>query len=94
MNRKELDYLIYIATLDLNAYEYKILLLLMEKTNNQATLSNILNTNRQYIYKCAKELEIKGLIEVDREEGRNKFYRAVTDLKKLQEFSTSQIKLF
>jgi len=93
MNRKVLDYLLYVATLDLNAYEYKILLLLIEKPLNQASLANILNSSRQYIYRCAKDLERKQLIEVDREEGRNKFYKIVTDINKIKDYLSSQTDL-
>lgn len=93
MNKKELEYLAYIATLDLNAYDYKILLLLLEKPLNQAVLADILQTKRQNIYKCVKKLEEKQLIEVDRVEGRNKFYRVITDLDRLTKIIIGQIKL-
>lgn len=93
MNKKELDYLFYIATLDLNAYDYKVLLLLMEKPCNQAALADTLRTKRQSIHKCVKELEVKNLIEVDRQEGRNKYYRIVTDLERLKLTVPGQIKL-
>lgn len=93
MNRKELNYLIYIAMLDLNAYDYKVLLLLMEKPYNQAALSDTLKTTRQSIHKCIKGLETKNLIEVDRQEGRNKYYRAVSDLEKLRQLIHGQTKL-
>lgn len=93
MNKTELEYLVYIATLDLNAYDYKILLLLLEKTYNQAALSDILQTKRQSIYKCVKKLEEKNLIEIDRTEGRNKFYRSVTDIDRLGKIIPGQTKL-
>lgn len=93
MNKKELDYLIYLATQNLTAYDYKILLLLLEKPYNQASIAEILNTKRQNIYKCFKGLEAKKLIEVDREEGRNKYYRAVTDLIQLQTMLPGQMKV-
>ena len=93
MNKKEIEYLIYIATLDLNAYDYKVLLLLLERTYNQATLADVLRTKRQSIHKCVKELEAKNLIEVDRMEGRNKFYRIVTDLEKLNRMIPGQLEI-
>lgn len=93
MNKTELRYLVYIATLDLNTFDYKILLLLLEKPYNQATLASILQTNRQSIYKCIKKLEEKQLIEVDRTEGRNKFYRLITDLEKLNQAIPGQTKI-
>ena len=93
MNKKEIEYLIYIATLELNAYDYKVLLLLLEKTYNQAMLADTLRTKRQSIHKCVKELEAKTLIEVDRMEGRNKFYKVVTDLEKLNLMIPGQTKI-
>lgn len=83
MIKKELDYLVYIATLELTTYDYKILLLLLEKPCNQAILAETLRTKRQNIYKRIKILEQKKLIEIDRIEGKNKFYKAITDLDKL-----------
>ena len=79
MNKKEINYLIYISTLDLNSYEYKILLLLLDKPLTQTSLADKLSSSRQYINKCVKDLEVKELINVDREEGRHKFYRAVNN---------------
>lgn len=93
MNKKELDYLFYIATLDLNAYDYKVLLLLMEKPYNQATLADTLRTKRQSIHKCVKELEAMHLIEVDRQEGRNKYYRVVMDVEKLKQMIPGQTEI-
>lgn len=93
MNNKEIEYLFYIANMDLSAYQYKVLLLLMEKPYNQAALASTLKTKRQNIHKCVKELEELGLIEIDRQEGRNKYYRAVTAPEKLNVTIPGQIKI-
>ncbi|HBJ2623689.1 winged helix-turn-helix transcriptional regulator (plasmid) [Clostridium botulinum] len=79
-----LEYLQHIALAELSStYSYKILLLLLTKEYTQSQLCSILNIKKQNILKYIKELEHLNLIEVDRIEGRNKFYKAITDLEKL-----------
>ncbi len=79
-----LEYLQHIALAELSStYSYKILLLLLTKEYTQSQLCSILNIKKQNILKYVKELEHLNLIEVDRIEGRNKFYKAITDLEKL-----------
>ena len=86
-------YLRYIALADISSgFSYKILLLLIEKECTQAQLAILLNIKRQNVPKYMKELGSLGLIEVDRIEGRNKFYRLVTDLNKIKEIIPGQIK--
>lgn len=43
--------------------------------------------------KITGDLERLGYIEVDRVEGRNKFYKIITDIEKLQTAMKGQIKL-
>lgn len=59
---------------------YRILLLLLMKSYTQSQLSIKLNVKSQNILKYVKELEAANLIEIDRIEGRNKFYKAVKDI--------------
>lgn len=59
---------------------YRILLLLLIKSYTQSQLSIKLNVKSQNILKYVKELEAANLIEIDRIEGRNKFYKAVKDI--------------
>lgn len=93
MNKKFLDYLGFIAKLDITTYHYKILLLLNIKSYNQAQLAEELNTYKQNMHKYMKELEALQLVEVDRIEGRNKFYKAVTDIDRLSRVIPGQTKL-
>lgn len=84
----------YIALLDLNSpYYYKILMLLHTKAYNQAELGRILEMPYQNIYKYIKTLEKENLIVIDRVEGRNKFYRAVTDINKIKAELPGQTKI-
>lgn len=85
-------YLEYLAKSDLSTYHYKILLLLNIKPYSQAQLADELEILRQNAHRIIKELEARNLIEVDRIEGRNKFYRAVTNMKALPELIPGQIK--
>lgn len=93
MNKKELDYLFFIASLELSANEYRVLLLLLTKSNNQAGLMELLRVKRQSVNITVKGLESKNLIEVERQEGRNKYYRPVTDLERLQTMLPGQTRI-
>lgn len=77
------NYIEYIAVQDLTTYHYKILLLLGARTLTQAQLCETLNVKKQNLHKYIKELETMNLIEVDRIEGRNKFYRSITNVNRL-----------
>lgn len=90
MNNK---YVEYIANIDITSvYGYKILLLLNTKSYTQAQLSTMLNLQKQNTSKYVRELAEMGLIEVDRIEGKNKFFRAVTSIEKLKTHIKGQIK--
>lgn len=79
------EYIKYITSLKLSSVQcYRILLTLTVEIHTQAQLCTLLDIRNQHIAKYVKELEAFKLIEVDRIEGRNKFYKAVTDLKKIQ----------
>ncbi|HEY5587391.1 MAG TPA: hypothetical protein VIK86_00385, partial [Candidatus Paceibacterota bacterium] len=62
-------------------YSLKILILLNTKPYTQAQLSNIFNLQKQNTSKYIKELLSINLIEVDRIEGKNKFFKPITPLK-------------
>lgn len=77
-------YLEHIALEEITSiYCYKILLLLITKEYTQAQLSKILNLKTQNTSKYVKELENINLIEVSKIEGRNKFFKAVTNLENI-----------
>jgi predicted transcriptional regulator len=83
MNKKLMEY----VALDpsLKGYHYKILLLLSLEPRTQSYISSSLGVRKQNINKHFKELVDLGLIEVDRIEGRNKFYRVISDVSKINE---------
>ena len=87
------NYMEYLAKLDLITYHYKLLLLLNIKPYNQSQLADQLQIQKQNVHKYIKTLEAMGLIEVDRVEGRNKFYKAVTNMKVLHEVVPGQFKI-
>lgn len=79
-------YIKYITSLKFSSVQcYRILLTLTIKICTQAQLCNLLEIRNQHIARYIKELEALNLIEVDRIEGRNKFYKAVTELNKIQQ---------
>jgi len=53
------------------------------KPMTTAQLSDDLKIDRGNISRCMTQLESLGFIEVDRIEGRNKFYKSVTDIKNI-----------
>lgn len=87
------DYLEHIALQNLKTYHYKTLLLLLKSPLTQSMIGDRLGVRRQNINKITRGLEQLGYIEVDRIEGKNKFYRVVTDMKRLQAVFQGQMKL-
>ena len=90
MNSKYLECL---ATMELTTYHYKILLLLNIKAFTQSQISTALDIQRQNTNKYFKELEACNLIEIDRTEGRNTFYKAVTNTRSIKSNIKNQLKL-
>ncbi len=79
------DYLELVAQIEhLSAYHYRIWITLLTGAYTQAQLAAKLNIKRQNINRCVKDLSAYGLITVDRIEGRNKFIKAITSSKALQ----------
>ncbi|MDT8718281.1 transcriptional regulator [Clostridium sp. 19966] len=84
----------HLAMMDMQSiYCYKIYLLLLEDTYTQSQVSEALAIKRQNAIKYFKELENLNLIYVDRIEGRNKFYKAETNLAKIQSTLPGQTKI-
>lgn len=87
------EYLRHLATLNLSGLCFRVLMLLLAQNYTQSAISSLLNIDRQTINKTFNKLKEYGLIEVARKEGRNEFYKAVTDPKKLKTNIPGQIKL-
>lgn len=93
-NDKRNKYYEHIAVANIKSlYSYRILLLLLAEEYTQAQLSELLKLQKQNTAKYVKELLDLNLIEVTRVEGRNKFFRAITDMKKLSAVIPGQIKI-
>lgn len=90
---KLIDYLKYIAEQELGAYHYRTLLMLLERPQTQTMVGDRLGLIKQNMNKIARDLERGGYIVVDRIEGRNKFFRVITDIEALQRTMKGQIKL-
>lgn len=88
------EYIRHLVKADLSsAYSFKILLLLNLKPYTQAQICVELGMHKGNLTRYIRELERLNLIEVDRIEGRNKFYKATTDMKKIHEVVPGQTKL-
>lgn len=88
------EYLRYLATSDITSlYAIKSLLLLHIAPATQTMIANMLHIKKQNISHAIKELKRLGLVEVDRIEGKNKFYRPVTDMKKLNDVIPGQLNI-
>lgn len=86
------EYFSFIAQQELTTYHYKTLLILFEKPQTQSMICEKLNIRKQNINKIIRKLEQGGFIELDRVEGRNKFYKVVTDIKQINNVLPGQVK--
>lgn len=86
-------YIKHLAAQDISGMCFRVLLLLNTCSYTQSYIAFLLNTDRQAINKVFLRLEHLGLIEVASVQGKNKFYRAVTDLKRLRLNEPGQMKL-
>lgn len=85
------EFLELLATSEfVTAYHYRVLILLLTGVYTQSQLADKLQMKRQNVHRCIKDLESHGYIEVDRIEGRNKFLKATTSVKKILQ-TTSDI---
>lgn len=87
------DYIELISSMDLSRYQYKILLALAIKKQTQSRLSKTLNIHNANLTKPIKGLLALHLIEVDRIEGRNKYYRLQPDIRLVKEIFEGQATL-
>ena len=86
-------YLLHLAGADLKTTEYKIILMLLTKSYTASQLAAELGIMKQNKNRYIKRLKTMGLIQIERIEGRNVFYRAVTDIKALETIMPGQIKI-
>lgn len=89
------QYIRHLTTLDISGQAFKILLILTIKESTQSKVQEYLNIkDKAQVNKIFKELSYKGLIEVSKVEGRNKFYKAITDIKRLNINIPGQQRMF
>ena len=69
----------------ITAYHYRVMLMLLTGNYTQTQIANNLHLKVQNVHTCVRDLEKQGLIEVDRIEGKNKFLKAVTSVKRVRE---------
>lgn len=87
------DYCLYLASQDLNSTDYKILLLLTNGVYTQVQIAQMLGMQRQNIHPSMKKLESMHLVQVDRIEGKNKFFKSITNADVLKNHIPGQTKL-
>lgn len=87
-------YIKHLSTVNMSGLCFRILMLLNIQCYTQSAVAILLNTDRQAINKAFTKMEGNGLIELTSIEGKNKFYSAVTDPKKLKTNIPGQTKLF
>ena len=72
------EYIDYLTTLDISGQSFRILLALNIKEHTQTQIQEKLNIqDKAQVNKLFKDLSNRGLIEISKVEGRNKFYKAV-----------------
>lgn len=86
-------YYSYLANMQLKATEYRIVLVLLTRPYTAAQLVKETGIAKGNTTRYIKKLKSLGLIEIDRIEGSNRYYKAVCDMKKLMELMPGQIKL-
>lgn len=89
------EYIEYLTNLEISGQAFRVLLALNIKEYTQSQIKEKLNIqDKAQVNKLFKDLIYKGLIEVTKVEGRNKFYRAITDVKSLKVNIPGQQKMF
>lgn len=86
------EYIKYLSTVNLSGLCFRVLMLLILQSYTQSSIAILLHTDRQAINKTFNKLKEYGLIELVRKEGKNEFYKAVTDTKKLNVIIPGQTK--
>lgn len=87
------QYCSYLAQCKLKSTEYRIIFMLLVKSYTSSQLVKELGCMKNNTDKYIKNLKSHGLIEIDRIEGANKFYKPVTDIKKLTAIMPGQMKI-
>lgn len=91
----KVEYIDYLTTLDISGQAFKVLLALNIKEHTQSQIQEKFNIqDKAQVNKLFKYLSYRGLIEISRVEGRNKFYRAITNIKRLKVNIPGQQKMF
>lgn len=86
------EYFDMLAKSNFTTYHYKIVLLLLATgALTQAQLADELNMKRQNVNRYVKDLLEHGYITIERIEGKNKFLRAVTSVKNINQTKTETI---
>ena len=91
----KVEYIDYLTTLDISGQAFKVLLALNIKEHTQSQIQEKFNIqDKAQVNKLFKYLSYRGLIEISRVEGRNKFYRAITNIKRLKVNLPGQQRMF
>lgn len=91
----KVEYIDYLTTLDISGQAFKVLLALNIKEHTQSQIQEKFNIqDKAQVNKLFKYLSYRGLIEISRVEGRNKFYRAITNIKRLKVNIPGQQRMF
>lgn len=89
------EYIDYLTTLDISGQSFRILLALNIKEHTQTQIQEKLNIqDKAQVNKLFKDLSNRGLIEISKVEGRNKFYKSVKDVKRLRINIPGQQRMF
>lgn len=91
----KVEYIEYLISLDISGQAFRILLALNIKEYTQSQIQEKLSIqDKAQVNKLFKDLSNRGLIEISKVEGRNKFYRAVTNIKRLKINIPGQQRMF
>ena len=91
----KVEYIEYLTSLEISGQAFRILLALNTKEYTQSQIQEKLNiSDKAQVNKLFKDLSYRGLIEITKVEGRNKFYRAITNVKRLKINIAGQQRMF
>lgn len=91
----EVEYIEYLIFLEISGQAFRILLALNTREYTQSQIQEKLSIqDKAQVNKLFKDLSNRGLIEISKVEGRNKFYRAITNIKRLKINIPGQQRMF
>lgn len=91
----KVEYIEYLTGIDISGQAFRILLALNTREYTQFQIQEKLSIqDKAQVNKIFKELSKRGLIEISKVEGRNKFYRAITNVKRLKVNIAGQQRMF